>query len=122
MKAYSEDLRKRVLADVDAGLPTQPVAEKYRVSKSWVRRLKQRRRQTGEILPRSCRNHRQSVLAPHLARLQKYVGEQPDATLDELRRALRLKVSKPTLCRVLQHLRLTLKKKSSTPRNKTGRM
>jgi|GEM_PF-6883080 len=42
MKAYSMDLRVRVLADCDAGLSTAEVAEKQRVSASWVRRLKQR--------------------------------------------------------------------------------
>ena len=39
MKPYSMDLRERVLADCDAGLPTGQVAGKYRVSPSWVRRL-----------------------------------------------------------------------------------
>jgi transposase len=40
MKAYSIDLRERVLANCDKGMNTQTVATKYRVSKSWVRRLK----------------------------------------------------------------------------------
>ena len=52
MQAYSMDLRKRVLADSDAGMPTKQVAEKYGVSGAWVRWLKQRRRETGEIAPR----------------------------------------------------------------------
>ena len=56
MDAYSLDLRKRVLKDADAGLGTREVALKYDVSESWVRRLKQRRRESGEIAPRSSRN------------------------------------------------------------------
>ena len=52
MKAYSMDLRVRVLADATPGWPTPAVAPKYRVSAAWVRRLKQRRRETGEIAPR----------------------------------------------------------------------
>ena len=32
MKPYSLDLRERVLADCDAGMPTKQVAQKYRVS------------------------------------------------------------------------------------------
>jgi transposase len=51
MKAYSMDLRERVLADCDAGLPTKAVADKYRVSTAWVRRLKQRRGRTGRSHP-----------------------------------------------------------------------
>jgi hypothetical protein len=35
MRAYSIDLRERVLADWDAGLGTNAVARKYRVSPEW---------------------------------------------------------------------------------------
>ena len=52
MKLYSIDLRTRILEDCDAGVSTRVVATKYRVSDSCVRRLKQRRRETGEIAPR----------------------------------------------------------------------
>ena len=44
MRAYSMDLRERALLDSDAGMKAADVAAKYRVSGSWVRRLKQRRR------------------------------------------------------------------------------
>src|SRR5438105_2010142 len=49
---YSQDLRDRVLAAYDRGLPTQRIAELFAVSKAWARRLKQRRRETGETAPR----------------------------------------------------------------------
>jgi len=52
MRPYSLDLRERVLADCDAGMSTKQVAEKYRVCAAWVRRLKQRRRETGSIGPK----------------------------------------------------------------------
>jgi transposase len=52
MKAYSEDLRMRVIYDSDAGMCTKAVADKYRVSQSWLRLLKQRRRETGSIMPK----------------------------------------------------------------------
>ena len=48
-RAYSLDLRERVLAACDAGLASRVVAQQYRVSRAWVDRLKQRRRETGEI-------------------------------------------------------------------------
>ena len=53
MRAYSMDLRERALLDSDAGMKAADVATKYRVSGSWVRLLKQRRRETGEIAPLS---------------------------------------------------------------------
>ena len=52
MAAYSLDFRTRVLKDSDAGMVSKLVAEKYAVSRAWVDRLKQRRRETGEIAPR----------------------------------------------------------------------
>ena len=54
MKPYSMDLRLRVLQDCDAGLPTQAVADKYKVSDSFVRKLK-RRRLTGSAAPATAR-------------------------------------------------------------------
>ena len=48
MKAYSMDLRKRVLADCDAGLEVRQVGVKYDVSESWIRRLRQRRRENND--------------------------------------------------------------------------
>ena len=51
MQAYSMDLRERALLDSDAGMKAADVAVKYRVSGSWVRLLKQRRRETGEVAP-----------------------------------------------------------------------
>ena len=45
MRAYSMDLRERALLDSDAGMKAADVAAKYRVSGSWVRLLKQRRRE-----------------------------------------------------------------------------
>lgn len=40
MSAYSMDLRRRVLEDCDSGMEARQVAVKYRVSESWIRRLR----------------------------------------------------------------------------------
>ena len=61
MRAYSMDLRERALLDSDAGMKAADVAAKYRVSGSWVRLLKQRRRDTGEVAPRVQRQGRPVV-------------------------------------------------------------
>ena len=52
MRAYSMDLRERALRDSDVGMKAADVAARYHVSGSWVRLLKQRRRETGEVAPR----------------------------------------------------------------------
>ena len=49
MAAYSLDLRKRVLRAWDSGMDVYSVATKNKVSRAWVHRLVQRRRETGSI-------------------------------------------------------------------------
>ena len=58
-------LRERALLS-DAGMKAADVAAKYRVSGSWVRLLKQRRRDTGEVAPRVQRQGRRGMREPHL--------------------------------------------------------
>src|SRR3954469_15900723 len=98
MQAYSLVRRRRILADCDKGLSTRVVATKYSVSESWVRRLKQRRREDGEVAPRG-----QAQRGPkpswegYADRLRQAVREHPDATLQELRDELQLAVALSTL-------------------------
>ena len=66
MRASLMDLRERVLLDSDAGMKAADVAAKYRVSGSWVRLLKQRRRDTGAVAPRVQRQGRRGMLEPQL--------------------------------------------------------
>jgi transposase len=122
MNPYSIDLRTRILEDCDAGVSTRVVATKYRVSESWVRRLKQRRRETGEIGPRRAGTKQSPKWLAYQDQLRQLVDEQPDATLDELRTRLGKDVSKQTLSRALRALQLTFKKKCSVPPSRTVRM
>ena len=69
MRAYSRDLRERILRDSDAGMTAVAVAEKYDVSRAWVDRLKQRRRETGEVAPRAQRYGPHPKLGPYLSAL-----------------------------------------------------
>ena len=112
MRAYSADLRERVLADCDAGLPTAEVASKYRVSASWDRRQKQRRRETGETAPRRQRHGSPPKWAEHLEAGRASAREAPGATLEEHRRRLGLDLGISTLWRAFHALGLTYKKKS----------
>lgn len=52
MTAYSMDLRERVIHACDSGIGTNEVAETLSVSTAWIRRLKQRRRETGHLGPK----------------------------------------------------------------------
>jgi transposase len=81
LKAYSMDLRERVMVDVDGGLGTKAAAEKYRVSPDWVRKLKRLRRETGSFGPRQQRVSHATKLDNDLPRLEQLLKERPDARL-----------------------------------------
>ena len=119
MKAYPTALRQRVLADCDAGQSTDRVAKKYRVSPAWVRRLKQRRRETGETAPRRAGGRRPRII--NRERLVELVQQQPDATLVELREKLGLKCSLSAIWMALDALRITFKKNASRRRAGSSR-
>jgi transposase len=122
MEAYSLDLRKRVLAACDAGHGTKEVAALFDVSPAWVRRLKQRRRERGTIEPLPGRYGQPPKLnEDHLRRLSHLVEQHPDATLRELREHLEVRIGLSNICRALQRLKLSFKKKSCTPPNRTAR-
>jgi transposase len=121
MKAYSADLRKRVLADCDAGVTTRAVARKYTVSESWVRRLKQVRRQTGRTAPAGHAGGRTPGWVAHADAIRAAVRDDPDATLDEYRRRFRLPLSRSALARALAALGLPRKKSRSGPASRIAR-
>ena len=102
MRASSMDLRERALLDSDAGMKAADVAAKYRVSGSWVRLLKQRRRDTGEVAPRVQRQGRRCMLEPHLHTLAALIAAHPDRTLAELKDALATPASVPTVWRAVR--------------------
>lgn len=121
MQAYSIEFRREVLADCDAGMGTMAVAIKHRVSDSWVRRLKQRRRESGEIAARPPRKKTPPKWHAYADRLRALVQQRPDITLRELREALAVEVSLQTLSVALQAMKYSFKKKSSGPASRTGR-
>lgn len=113
MEPYSIEFRREVLADCDAGMGTMAVAIKRRVSESWVRRLKQRRRETGEIAARPPIKKTPPKWAAHTDQLHTLVRERPDITLRELRDELGIEISLQSLSVALRTLKYTFKKKSS---------
>jgi transposase len=120
--AYSIDLRTRVLKDADAGLSSKELAERYHVSRAWVDALKQRWRETGAFAPLKQTRFRGRALAPaDLHALSALVAARPDATLAELRDALRTAVGLTTIWRALNQLDFTFKKNRPRRRATTSR-
>ena len=113
MKAYSQDLRKRILETVQRGDGTlRQIARRFLVSVSFVTRLLQLHRRTGALEPRPHGGGNPAVLGPEeLEQLRQLVHQQPDATLEELRQRLGVSCSTMTISRALRQLGLPRKKK-----------
>ena len=119
-KAYSVDLRERVLTDYDGGSGPTDLARRYRVARSWIYKLLDQRRETGSIAPLPGGGGRPRALGGQSDRLRRIVDKCPDATLEELRAKLRKRVGISTLWRALRDLKITLKKSHSRRRTRAA--
>jgi transposase len=116
--AYSQDLRDRIIAARDGGAPTQRVAELFRVSPSWVRRVMQRRREHGERGPRP--RGGAMVVKIDLDQLRWLVEQQPDATARQLHERLGIACSVSAVDMALRRLGLSFKKRRCMPPSRIG--
>jgi transposase len=110
MRAYSMDLRERVMMDVDAGMKIREVSDKYRVTTKWIGDLRKLRAETGSLEPRHGKPGPKPTLADHSAKLLELVAAQPDASLEEFRAQLPVAVGASTVWRALRDLGFTFKK------------
>lgn len=110
MQPYSKEMRRDVLAACDAGEGTRAVALRFNCSESWVRRVKQERRELGKVAPATTRR-RVPKWVRYREQIEALIAAQPDMTLRELKEALGTDLSRSTLCVALRRLKLTLKKK-----------
>jgi len=85
MKAYSLDLRERVVAAVEAGeMSRQRVAKVFGVSYYWIKKLFRQKRERGSIAPLLHGGGQKPQLnAERLEVLRQEVIHHPDATLKE---------------------------------------
>lgn len=120
MKAYSKEFRGQVLAACDKGRSTREVATRFDVSESWVRRIKQDRRELNKTGP-WLKRRRVPLWAAIADRMRDLIQQKPDLTLVEIKAELQTDLSVQTLCTALQQLRLTIKKKSSSRLSGIGR-
>ena len=114
MEPYSKEFRRAVLSACDANEGTQAVALRFRVSESWVRRIKQQRRESGQIEAKKTRDRRPKW---HAWRdwLQAKLDARPDIYLRELQAELKEELGETaclqTLCNACRELGHTRKKR-----------
>jgi len=116
MKAYSEDLRERVVRAVDQGMSRSEVVKLFGVSEASIKRYLKQRRETGNLAPKAipgCPPRKRQALQEGL---RPQLEAHPDATLEEHCKLWEaqtgLRVSPSTLRRAILHLGWTWKKKT----------
>ena len=127
MAAYSIDVRHKILQAYERRLGSpRALAHLFGVSLAFVEQVLRQHRTTGSIAPKPHTGGRRALLeeAIHLL-LRQLVRDDPDLTLHELCTRIAaetgVRVSVPTMCRILQRLGLPRKKSRSTRRSVTRR-
>jgi transposase len=122
MNAYSKDLRVKVLAAIDRGIPRKEVTDLFGVSLSTIKRWLKRRRQTGGVETMKIPG-RPSVKGKALRKwLPQQLKANPDLTLREHCEAFEdesgMEVSEATMSRNIARLpaEWPLKKVEGSPR------
>jgi|SRR5579863_2212912 len=125
-KAYSQDLRDRVLSAVDEGETPAEVAEQFRVDVSYVYKVLIRRRRTGITTALPWAAGPKPKLKEQEEALRRHVTEFSDATLEEIRAWLLaehcIRVSIGCLWNALRRMKLPLKKSHSEPPSRIATM
>ena len=111
-RAYSGDMRQRVIAEVESGASRREAAEEFEVSAStaiiWVKCF----RETGRCVAKP-RDGSISPLEKHADFLLDLIEKQPDLTLDEVVLAMRkhkIRGSRTAVWRFFQRHKITFKK------------
>jgi transposase len=117
-KAYSSDLRGRVVEAVDEGATRREAAERFSVGVSSAVRWFQSWRNDGTIAAKRCGGSR-SPLDDYGEEILALVAEQPDRTLEEIVAAMHkrgMPGSRTALFRFLKRRSITLKKSPARSR------
>jgi transposase len=120
VKAYSEDLRKRIIVAKEKGPSSAVVARRFSLNVRTVERYWKRFQETAQIAPKKHGGYRRSKLARHDHELVKWIERQPDLTLAELQQRcderLKVSISLHALWYRLERIGLSFKKNDARRR------
>jgi transposase len=115
MKAYSEDLRIRVLAALDGGMSVAQAARTFQVSVSSIRRWQAQHAALGHLRPKRPSGRPRKIGPSAETRLRAQLSASPDATLPEhlsaWAREQGTSLSRWTMSRAIVRLRWSRKKR-----------
>jgi transposase len=115
MKAYSQDLRERVVHAIEQGKSQDEVSTSFEVSSSTIKRYLRQRREQGHLQPKKITGRPPTKRASLQTHLLAQLEAHPDATLQEHCEVWEaqggMKVSLATMGRAIQCFGWTRKKK-----------
>ena len=121
-RAYSNDLRERVVAAAGRGLSASGAARVFGVSISTAIRWTRRVRDTGSAAAKPCGGDTRSKLTDHATWLMELIRQQPGLTLTEIQQRLRadraILVGYGTVWRFFASRKISFKKNAA--RRRTG--
>jgi putative transposase len=123
-KAYSNDLRERVVAAKQSGESCRSVAARFGVAPWSVVKWTARARRTGSVSPAKMGGYRRPLLEPHREWLLEQVRDCPHVTLAALQALLADRgviVSHDTVWRFLRRCGFSFKKRRWSPMNARAR-
>ena len=123
-KAYSDDLRERVVAAMQSGESCRSVAARFGVAPSSVVKWTDLVRRTGSVRPAKMGGYRRPILEPHRDWLLDQVRNCPHLTLAALQDLLAergVAVSHDTVWRFLRGCGFRFKKRHWLPTNVNAR-
>ena len=88
MRAYSEDLRKKIVAAIERGMPKVQAARLFDVSLSSIKRYSRTAKQGGSLEPRKSSGRPRKIDEKARVLLEQDVEERPSATIGQRRRFL----------------------------------
>ena len=115
MKAYSQDLRQRILKAIDAGQSQTEVAKTFTVSVATIKRYLKQRREMGNVEPKAIPGRparKGAVLQTHLlAQLEAHPDARREKQCQLFEQTYGIKVSPASISRARAALGWTRKKK-----------
>jgi transposase len=121
MKAYSMDLREKVLRAVDEGYAREEIVSVSRVSAATIKRYLKQRRETGTLAPKAIPGRPPKKLGPLQADLVAQLQVHDDVRLEDhcqlWEQSHGVKVSTATMSRAIKRLGWTRKKRRWVPLN-----
>lgn len=120
MKAHTVEFREKIVKAYQAGgVSMQAVAQRFDVARSFVQKILKQQQQQGHLRPAPVGRPLKTKLEGDEAQLREMVAQYPDATLSEYCQywedTHKVRVSRSTMCRALQKVQLTRKKRLSVP-------